>query len=446
MAVPEVSSVSSRPAANVSRRARAGRSFALTTPAVLRISSVVLALGLVTLGVVGARAAMERRSAASAVGSEATPLLVSAEELYVALADADAAASTAFLDVGPDSARLRERYLNDIKRAGDRVISIAGLRLLSHEGQRSVTAIAQGLPMYNAHVEAARTNTRLRHPVGAAYLRRASDSMRNTMLPAATQVYKEAARQLSAAYRSGTSHAGTSRVLLIIGGTVVGLLLLAQVFVTIRTRRLLNLWLLGATALVVALGVLASLTLDAQEESLLRSRREGSDQLIVLSTARILALQSRSYENLYLIERGTDPSHLEHFATVTGSIGAPDGSTGELGKAAGLAERTGSAEAVDLIAQRYADYLAVHDEVRQLHEAGSYGVAVKLAVTTEADAALRLDEALRTEIEAARERLASNAADAHEGLRWMAAVVAVSALLAAALAVIGLQRRIREYR
>jgi hypothetical protein len=227
---------------------------------------------------------------------------------------------------------------------------------------------------------------------------------------------------------------------------VVGLLLLAQVFVTIRTRRLLNLWLLGATALVVALGVLASLTLDAQEESLLRSRREGSDQLIVLSTARILALQSRSYENLYLIERGTDPSHLEHFATVTGSIGAPDGSTGELGKAAGLAERTGSAEAVDLIAQRYADYLAVHDEVRQLHEAGSYGVAVKLAVTTEADAALRLDEALRTEIEAARERLASNAADAHEGLRWMAAVVAVSALLAAALAVIGLQRRIREYR
>jgi hypothetical protein len=309
-----------------------------------------------------------------------------------------------------------------------------------------VTAIAQGLPIYTAHVEAARTNTRLGHPVGAAYLRRASDSMRNTMLPAATQVYKEAARELSAAYRSGMSHAGTFRVL-VIGATVMGLLLLlAQVFAAIRTRRFLNLGLVGATSLVVAVGVLAGLSLDAQEQSLLRSRREGSDQLIVLSTARILALQSRSFENLYLIERGTDRSHLEHFAKVTGSIGAPDGSTGELGKAARLAERTGSAEAIDGIAQRYADYLAVHDAVRQLHIAGSYDDAVKLAVTTEADAAVRLDEALRTETEAARERLETNAADAHERLGRMSVVVAVSALLAAALTVMGLQRRIREYR
>jgi hypothetical protein len=174
---------------------------------------------------------------------------------------------------------------------------------------------------------------------------------------------------------------------------------------------------------------------------LLRSRREGSDQLIVLSTARILALQSLSDENLDLIERDTDQSHREHFAAVTESIGT------RLEIAARLAEHTGSAEAVAGIAQRYADYLAVHARVRQLHDdAGSYGKAVDLAVTEEADAARRLDTALMNEIDAARERLVSNAADAHRRLSGLAAVMAVSAVLAAVMAVAGLQRRIREYR
>ena len=405
----------------------------------------MLALGFVALGVVGVRAASERRSAARAVGSEATPLLVRAEELYVALADADAAASTGFLGLGPEPADLRARYLGDIERAGDRLASIAGQRALSANGRGSVAAIARGLPIYTSQVEAARINTRLEYPVGAAYLRRASDSMRNEMLPAATQVYREAARELYAAYRNGTSHTGSSGVL-VIGSALVGLLLLVQVFVSVRTRRLVNLGLLGATMLVVAPGVWAGLTLDAQEKSLLRSRREGSDQLIVLSTARILALQSLSAENLFLIERGTDQSHLEHFKQVTASIGAPDASTGLLRTAARLAERTGSAEAVDQIAQRYADYLAVHAGVRKLHDADKYLSAVELAVQDEAGAASLLDEALQSEIDAARQRLDSNAADAHERLSGLAAMVASSAVLAAALALVGLQRRSREYR
>ena len=166
--------------------------------------------------------------------------------------------------------------------------------------------------------------------------------MRNTMLPAATQVYKEAARQLYTAYERGTSRTGTSGVL-IVAGTVVALLLFAQALVSVRTRRLLNVGLLGATAIVVALGAWAGLTLHSQQASLLRSQREGSDQLIVLSTARILALQSLSAENLRLIERATEP-HLEHFEEATASIGAPDGATGLLGAAARLAARTGSTE------------------------------------------------------------------------------------------------------
>ena len=82
----------------------------------------------------------------------------------------------------------------------------------------------------------------------------------------------------------------------------------------------------------------------------------------------------------------------------------------------------------------------------ELDDAASYRRAVELVVADEADAADRLDKALTSEIEAARARLVANAADAHGRFRGLAAVVAASAVLAAVLAVVGLQRRIREYR
>ena len=96
--------------------------------------------------------------------------------------------------------------------------------------------------------------------------------------------------------------------------------------------------------------------------------------------------------------------------------------------------------------RRYASYLAVHHAVPQLDDAASYRNAVELVVTNETKAAARLDEALASEIEAARKRLDAYAADAHGRFHGLAAVVAASAFLAAVLAAIGLQRRIREYR
>ena len=103
--------------------------------------------------------------------------------------------------------------------------------------------------MYAGQVESARTNNRLDHPLGAAYLRRASDSMRNSMLPAATSIYEEAARRLYDAYDEGTS-ARHRVTVLAVGGTVLVLLVAAQVLVALRTRRVLNLGLVGATVII----------------------------------------------------------------------------------------------------------------------------------------------------------------------------------------------------
>ena len=62
---------------------------------------------------------------------------------------------------------------------------------------------------------------------------------------------------------------------------------------------------------------MSSVGLRSQRDALTRSQHEGSDPLLELSTARILALRSMSDENLDLIERGTNEADMEDFEAVT---------------------------------------------------------------------------------------------------------------------------------
>ena len=90
--------------------------------------------------------------------------------------------------------------------------------------------------------------------------------------------------------------------------------------------------------------------------------------------------------------------------------------------------------------------MAVHDQVRALDDAGEYGDAVVLAGSAEAHAHSLVDQGLATEITAAQARLDANATDADRHVRWLAATVAVTVLVAALLVVTGLWVRIKEYR
>ena len=108
---------------------------------------------------------------------------------------------------------------------------------------------------------------------------------------------------------------------------------------------------------------------------------------------RIQALRSLRAENLDLIEHGTDPLHQEEFDQVTTSIRSQDGS-GLLATATRLAEGHGDRAGIDTIAAYYENYIAAHGTVRQLHKAGSYDEAVRVAVDVEGPAATTLDRAV----------------------------------------------------
>jgi hypothetical protein len=200
-------------------------------------------------------------------------------------------------------------------------------------------------------------------------------------------------------------------------------------------------------------------------DALNRAQSRGSDSVEVLSSARILALLAQSNDNLALIERGSGDVYVARFERIMHDLGAGDGNGGLLGDARELAARTGEDHEVGRLAGHYRNLNAVHKKVRTLDEDGHYEQAVGLSVGTnntdaELTAALgalggqrqelravdRLDRALQADITRAQVRLLDAAADARTGYGALELAIPVFAIVAGLLVLLGLERRIAEYR
>ena len=416
-----------------------------TTPGRLRVASVVLLAGLLVVGIVAASAASARSNAAHAVGETAVPELVAAQNLYVALADADATASKIFLTPGDEPVDLRERYHRDIRDAGRYLAQARDAAGSSATVRDAAATIAAQLAVYAEGIGTARANLGQGNTVGAAYQRAASSLMREKILPAATAIYTHAANELDDTYGSGTS---TSEIVFVL---VAGVLLLAvlvgvQLFAAHRTKRILNVGLVGATVLVLVLLGWTVVRFTSEQDALVRAQQHGSDEMEVLSSARILTLRAQSDEQLALAERSTTSSYVTDFDTFSARLGGTDGTGGLLGNPRTLAARTGSEAHVDALADDFARFMTLHNDVREKDENGSYNDAVGLAIGDEAQVVAQLDAGLSDEIARAERRLDDGAADARGGFGALAVGIPLLAVLAAVLVLVGLQRRIGEYR
>jgi hypothetical protein len=308
-----------------------------------------------------------------------------------------------------------------------------------------VAEVAAQLPVYSGLIEAARAGNRQGFPVGAAYLRQASDLMSGRILPAAGRLYAFEAQRLGASYRSGTS-SGALAAFAVGAALIIGLFVAVQIGLARRTHRILNIPMALGTVLLVGLAVWGLVAMTGEQARLGDAQRHGSDSVEVLSAARILALRAQADEGLALVARGGGAQNLGDFDLVARRL-RPDG--GLLGEARRLAEREGSAAEAAPSADAFTAYSRVHARVAALQAQGRYADAVRLAVAvpgSEAARADRLNATLAAEVAAAQrrfERAASRASSALSGLGIGIILIVVAAAL---LALAGLQIRLNEYR
>ena len=135
---------------------------------------------------------------------------------------------------GSSHASCAPRYFDDIRRASKRLTAVSATDPGRDRGRRQT--LAEELPSTSTWSRRRGPTAASGFPVGAAYLRDASELMRTEILPAATAIYEDAALELDERYVDGTS-AGRRRRPGRRRGRGLAAVLFTQLFVTARSRR-----------------------------------------------------------------------------------------------------------------------------------------------------------------------------------------------------------------
>ncbi|MFC4507103.1 MULTISPECIES: hypothetical protein [Streptomyces] len=429
------------------------RAAATTEPGRLRIIGAVLAVLVVAFGAVTAWQVTDREAAADDVLHRSQPLSAAAADIYRSLADANTTASSGFLAGSTETAASRQRYEDDIDKAAARLVTAANNSDPGSPSAEAITKLNKLLPEYKGLVEQARTYNRQGFPVGGAYLRYANEKMQGEMLPAAQDLYKKQNQRLKADYGDATPYPWAAIAL---GVLVLAGLVWAQHRNYRRTNRVLNHGLVAATASVTVVLLWLVVGHSVARAGLNDSYDNGVRSMNVLQDARIASLKARGNENLTLVARGAETvkvttdgktetvDKFDHdFATDIGTLGKG------LTLAAKLADDQAGERPVESAESNMAEWKERHTAAREQDDYGNYEQALAMVIGgKDATGACfdsvdkNLDNALGHE-KAEFARAAGDGLGAFTGLAVGAAVLAV---LGAAGAVLGIGRRLSEYR
>jgi hypothetical protein len=350
--------------------------------ALLLVLMVVLG---VAAGAAGFSAVRDRVSRLDGVqeGSQLPAL-----QLYVALADADATVSAAFLSGGATADELG-KFRWDITEATKALTKVAAVSRSSE-----VSILSTELPLYAGQVEDALlaynrpgVTPAVSSRLADNYIREPAIRARTAILPHARSLHEEQLARLSSAQHEV---AGLPWLALGFGALLIACMVAVQIHVTRLTRRTFNAYLLVATAAALAavtwLAVASALAAGHSEAS----RRDGTAQLEALATVRVAGLQARSDQAMILIAHDN---------------GAED------------------------FVRHYGDTKAVLT--------AAHAPVPALAQPETGDVAALLDQAT--------ERLATNARAAREALEWTGLGVVLLMGVVVVGATVGMSRRISEY-
>ncbi|MFJ6796622.1 hypothetical protein [Streptomyces sp. NPDC091268] len=426
------------------------RAAATTEPGRLRIIGAALAALVLLFGAVAVWEISDRVLAAEDVVGRSQPLSADAASIYRSLADADTAASSGFLAGSDEPREVRGRYEKDIANVSRLLVKAAATTRADEDSRRQITLLSEQLPRYTGLIEQARATNKLGLPLGGAYLRYANEQMSTQLLPAAQRLYEAETGRLYTDYDEAR---GLPLLSLGTGVLALSLLLWAQRRNYRRTNRILNHGLLAATAASVVVLLWLAVGHTVARAELNQARTDGQESLKVLNDARIASLQARANENLTLISRGAvlaaDNKSDKYDVDFTNNMKDLDAG---LRVALALADDSRGREPVEGAVDGVKQWKQRHAVARETDLKGDYQSALPQVIGDKdhkdssgaafdtVDASL---ERAVTHEQAEFTRAARGGLDALGGLATGAAALAV---LAAGAALLGIGRRLSEYR
>ncbi|MEV5477710.1 hypothetical protein ACWDWS_20880 [Streptomyces sp. NPDC003328] len=428
------------------------RSAATTEPGRLRVIGAVLALLVIAFGAVTAWQMTDRSNAADDVLHSSQPLSAGAADIYRSLADANTTASSGFLAGGQEPRATTERYDRDIRTAAAGLVTAAASTEPGSPSAATITKLNKLLPEYKGLIERARANNRQGFPVGGAYLRTANEVMQKQMLPAAQDLYTKENERLRSDYADATPYPWFAIALGVLALVALGL---TQRRNYRRTNRLLNRGLVAATAASAIVLLWTVVGHSVARAGLNASYDHGVRSLNVLHDARIASLNARGNENLTLVSRGAETKQL------------PDGTVEDaydyafqqdmktlsagLAKAVTLADDQTGRAPVTAATGNMKVWQQRHKQARTADDDGNYQAALNKIIGSAADQPTgecfdSVDANLAKALGHEEGEFQHRAGDGRNAIAGLPVGAAVLAVLAASGALLGIGRRLSEYR
>ncbi|WP_445046729.1 hypothetical protein [Streptomyces drozdowiczii] len=446
---PAAAPVPPRPSARAAAIGRL-RGAATTEPGRLQIIGAVLALLVLAFGAVTAFEISGRAASADDVVERSQPLSADAAGIYRSLADADAAAASGFL-AGPQEPRaVHEQYVKDIEEASRLLVKAAANTDAGTTSGREITTLNEGLPRYAGLIERARAANRQGLPLGGAYLRYANQQMSGELLPAAERLYKAETGRLDGDHRSARARPWFS---LAAGVLALAVLVWAQRRNYRRTNRVFNHGLVAATAAAMVLLLWLAVGHTVARSDLAEADSHGQRSMDVLNRARIDSLKARADENLTVVARGAvltaDGRNDKYETDYTAGMKALGE---ELAAAAKLADDTGDTtggKPVSAASKAVTEWQERHRTARKTDDAGDYESALEQIIGQEnstGESFKKVDDALRDALAHEQDDFTRAARDGRGALGGLPVGAAALAVLGAVAAIVGINRRLSEFR
>lgn len=387
----------------------------------LRIISAAVALGF------SAWTLLQLVVAGQALHSAAqdTQQLIRVQNVKVHLLRADALATNAFLIGGLESPEQREAYDTSLDEATRAIVAAAEAQTLD----RAVLGeLNQVIVEYAEGMAQARATNRQQLPVGAGYLRAASSQLRDRGV---VLVDALVAANTERAQRSIGAHKPPLMALpAVIALVVFGLL---NQWIARRFKRRINTGLAGGAAIILAVGVAATLLSEFQASANAELRDTDYATAVLGAEIRSDANAAKTDESLRLISRGSGQAYEIAWQDHADQVAAALAHTA-LGRAP---------------EHRWQGYLDGHRRVVELDDRGRWDDAVALATSRAEDAPTMhfsgFDAGMEELVKAGAGRASETLLAGRPWFDVMAVVTVLGGLAAAALAWRGVSARLMEY-
>ncbi|MGP6174691.1 hypothetical protein [Corynebacterium sp. A21] len=420
-----------------------------TTPGKMLALTAILSVAIFAAGYSMSQSADQRQGALDVLLSTTEPMSYSAHNLYTSLSLADTIATTGFVQAGVESSDTRSRYNAAIDRASVAASeSAASIPATDAHSMRLITDIQRQLPVYTGMVESARVNNRVGNPVGVAYMAEASSLMRETILPAASELFTLTSTRVSEAQRNLTLPQWVPLSGLF---AAVSFLSIAQWWLWRLTHRRLNKGFLAATALMLTAILWVSASNFATWQAGNRGFAEAAMPWDSLTASRIMAQQTRTAETLVLVRRQSLAQTQSTFDETVDSITV---ALDDFAQAEGHTDQSHNDRVLDQAREALLHWENSHQGLGTALNNGDYEKAIILSTgtpeqnggsPTSSSSYAALDSALSALISDARASMRAFINDGLAATKLVSTVVLLLSLAAIIAVWLGIRPRLREY-